>query len=82
MCFLTLRDEHKLQASYPSYCVTIIQFYQPLLSLTSIYLQFIMLDAFQLHGAILSGSLFGSTIQVKMCHSKNYKMSQLSLVIQ
>jgi hypothetical protein len=41
-----------------------------------------MPDAFQPHGAILSGFMAGSTLQVKMCRPKNYKMSQLSLVMQ
>jgi hypothetical protein len=41
-----------------------------------------MPDAFQPYEAILSGSMFGSTLHVKMCHSKNYKMSLLGLVIQ
>jgi hypothetical protein len=40
----------------PEVRVIITQFYQPLLSLTSIYLQ-ITPDVFQLHGAILSGSM-------------------------
>jgi hypothetical protein len=55
--------------------------YQPLLSLTSIYLQFIMPDAFKPHSATFSGSMFGSTLHVKMCRPKNYKMSRLSLVL-
>jgi hypothetical protein len=41
-----------------------------------------MPEAFEPHGAILSGSMFGSTLHVKMCRPKNYKISQLSLVIQ
>jgi hypothetical protein len=66
---------------HTTFQVTITQFYQPLLSLTSIYLQFIVPDEFQPHGAILSGSMFGSTLHVIVYHPKNYKMSQLSPVI-
>jgi hypothetical protein len=40
------------------------------LSLTSIYLQFIMPDVFQPHGSVLSGSMFGSTLHVEMCRPK------------
>jgi hypothetical protein len=39
-----------------------------------------MPDEFQPHGAILSGCMFGSTLHVKMCRPKNYKMSQLSTI--
>jgi hypothetical protein len=44
--------------------LTTTQFYQPLLSLTRIYLQFIMPDTFQPHEPILSGSMFASTLHV------------------
>jgi hypothetical protein len=39
---------------------------QTLVSLTSIYLQFTLSDVFQPHGAILSGSVFGSKLHDKM----------------
>jgi hypothetical protein len=48
---------HVIQSSYPSYRV-VARNHNPFLSLTSIYLQFIMPDAFQPHGAILSGSVW------------------------
>jgi hypothetical protein len=37
-----------------------------------------MPDVFQSDGAILSGSMFGSTLHVKMCRPKNYKMPQVT----
>jgi hypothetical protein len=53
-----------------------------LLSLNSIYLQFIISDVFQTRGAFLSGFMFGSALQLKIYRPRKCKMPQVSPVVQ